>query len=98
MEDTLTSNHFDEKTWKFMHGSLVAQNPRAEMIEDLKRNHLKTGMSQSDVEAILGKADRINNHQYLYRLGMGEFSVDYSFLTLIYDGNGKLKEIHYGRS
>ncbi|MGD8913844.1 MAG: hypothetical protein PVI97_02085 [Candidatus Thiodiazotropha sp.] len=98
MDDALTSNHFDPQTWKAMHGSLVIQNPRTKMVEDLKTNYLKTGMSQSEVETLLGKADRIKSHQYLYRLGMRKFSDDYSYLTLIYDDHGKLKEIRYARS
>jgi hypothetical protein len=93
MDDALTSSHFDQQAWKAMHGSLVIQNPRTKMVEDLKTNYLKTGMSQSEVEALLGKADRIKDHQYLYRLGMRKFSEDYSYLTLIYDDHGTLKEI-----
>jgi hypothetical protein len=98
MDDALTTNHFDQQTWKAMHGSLVIQNPRTKMVEDLKTNYLKTGMSQSEVETLLGKADRIKNHQYLYRLGMEKFSENYRYLKLIYDDNGKLKEIRYARS
>jgi hypothetical protein len=98
MDDALTTNHFDQQTWKALHGSLVIENPRAKMVDDLKTNYLKTGMSQVEVETLLGKADRIRNNQDLYRLGMGEFSHDYRFLTLIYNDEGKLKEILYSQS
>jgi hypothetical protein len=98
MDEALSTNYFDQKTWKALHGSLVIENPRAKMVEDLKINYLKTGMSQVEVETLLGKADRIRNKQNLYRLGMSEFSEDYRFLTLIYDAKGNLKEILYSQS
>jgi hypothetical protein len=98
LDDVLTTNHFDQKAWKALHGSLVIENPRAKMVDDLKTNYLKAGMSQVDVEALLGKADRIRNKQFLYRVGISKFSTDYSFLTLIYDDKDKLKEILNGQS
>ncbi|MEW8037670.1 MAG: hypothetical protein AB2817_16545 [Candidatus Thiodiazotropha sp.] len=55
-------------------------------------------MPQSQVEALLGKADRIINNRHLYRIGTGEFSVDYSFFALRYDDKGRLKEIVSTRS
>jgi hypothetical protein len=93
VDDMITADHFDQKKWKAMHGSLAARNPRVKMLSDLKENYLKPGMSQSEVEALLGHADRIKHHHYLYRLGMGELSIDYSYLTLIYDDTGRLMEI-----
>jgi hypothetical protein len=98
LDDVLTINHFDQKAWKALHGSLVIENPRAKMVDDLKTNYLKAGMSQVDVETLLGKADRVRNKQFLYRLGMGKFSENYSFLTLIYDDKDKLIEILNGQS
>jgi hypothetical protein len=98
VSDVITSDNFDKKKWKAMHGSLATQNPRVRMVSDLKANYLKPGMSQSEVEALLGYADRIKNHQYHYRLGMGELSVDYSYLTLIYDDDGRLRQILSAKS
>ncbi|MBT2971010.1 MAG: hypothetical protein B6D72_16940 [gamma proteobacterium symbiont of Ctena orbiculata] len=98
MESSSTANGFNQKTWKAMYGSLEFDNPRAKMVMDLKENHLKPGMPQSQVEALLGKADRILNNRHLYRLGMGKFSVDYSFLALIYDDMGTLRQIASTRS
>jgi hypothetical protein len=98
VDGLITANQFDQKKWKSMHGSLVVQNPRVKMLRDLKANYLKPGMSQSEVEALLGHADRIKHRQYLYRLGMGKLSIDYSYLTLIYDDNGRLREIRSAQS
>jgi hypothetical protein len=89
---------FDQVVWKSMHGSEEVDNPRAKMVKDLKVHHLKIGMSQAEVEEILGKADRLRNGQHLYRLGMGQFSVDYSYLALVYDDAGKLTAILDARS
>jgi hypothetical protein len=98
VENTLTADYFNQTKWKAMHGSLATKNPREKMVTDLKTNYLKLGMSQPEVEALLGFADRINHHQYLYRLGIGEFSADYSYLTLIYDDDGTLIEIRNAQS
>ena len=89
---------FNQTTWKAQSGSQEADNPRAMMVADLKANHLRTGMTRSEVEVLLGKADRERNGQYLYRLGMGKYSADYSYLALVFDENGKLKEIVSTRS
>jgi hypothetical protein len=91
-------NRFDQTLWKAQLGSQATDNPRGKMLRDLKDQHLKIGMSQSEVEAVLGKADRIRNGQYLYRLGMGQYSVDYSYLALVYDEEGRLKAILDARS
>lgn len=98
MDDAITSHHFNQQIWKAMRGSLATENPRRKMVDDLKANYLKTGIDKSEVLALLGHADRINNHQHLYRLGMREFSVDYSYLTLIYDAEGRLMEIRYAQA
>jgi hypothetical protein len=98
LDGSIASGDFDPKRWKAMYGSLATQNPRGKMLGDLRENYLKPGMIQSEVEALLGHADRVKNHHYLYRLGTGKFSVDYNYLTLIYDSDGRLKEIRYAQS
>jgi hypothetical protein len=83
--DIRNIKHFDETIWKSFQGSQEIKNPRAKMVADLKANYLKVGMKRAEVEAILGEADRISNGQYLYRLGMGQYSVDYSYMALAYN-------------
>lgn len=96
--DTGVMTQFDQQAWKAMQGSQVADNPRARMVKDLKANHLKIGMTRAEVETILGEADRTRNGQYLYRLGMGRYSADYSYLALLYDDTGRLTAILDTRS
>lgn len=68
------------------------------MLRDLRANHLKIGMARAEVEALLGEADKTRNGHYLYRLGMGKYSVDYSYLGFVYDDEGKLAAILDTRS
>jgi hypothetical protein len=97
-EGTGAISRFDEVIWKAQLGSQAADNPRAKMLVDLKENYIKIGMMQTEVEAILGKADRMRNGQHLYRLGMGRFAADYSYLALVYDEVGRLKAVLDARS
>src|SRR5919112_1701587 len=49
------SSSFDQEVWLDNPEMSDTSNPRARMVEDLMRNHLKTGMSRDAVLNLLGK-------------------------------------------
>ncbi|MET0052834.1 MAG: hypothetical protein ABW095_17365 [Candidatus Thiodiazotropha sp.] len=98
MQEQYTGAAFNPQEWKAYAQSQEADNPRAAMVSDLKTRYLKPGMTRVQVEALLGPADRERNGQFLYRLGMGRFSADYSYLAIVYDSSGRLTEMLDTRS
>ena len=73
-----------------------ARNPRGRMAEDLISNHLRIGMSKSDVRKLLGKS---NNSEYdetqntdCYFLGhWGFMSIDGDYLIIRYNNAYQIK-------
>ena len=76
---------FQQDIWLAHHNSDDPENPRGMMINDLKQNHLKKGMSMKDVIDLLGEPDSDKRPDFLsYDLGIwaGSLSVDWDTLDL----------------
>jgi len=68
---------FDRELWIINYDNYHPDNPRAEMIYDLKRNHLRAGMTRGEVIKLLGKPDRRNKRHFIsYLIGMQGFVAD----------------------
>ncbi|MGH7167453.1 MAG: hypothetical protein ACREII_02875 [Nitrospiraceae bacterium] len=84
---------FDPVVWKASSKDRNPDNPRGQMYEDLVKNHLRAGMTQPEVIALLGHGDEAERQDFIsYNLGMWSgFRVDYDTLDLSFDRGGRLK-------
>lgn len=88
---------FQQDIWLAHHNSDDSENPRGMMINDLKQNHLKKGMSMKDVIDLLGEPDSEKMPDFLsYDLGIwaGSLSVDWDTLDLKFNEDGNLQSIN----
>lgn len=68
---------FDRELWIRNYDNYHPDNPRAEMIYDLTKNHLRAGMTKGEVIKLLGKPDRRNKRHFIsYLIGMQGFVAD----------------------
>lgn len=86
---------FNASDWK--NEDLVYGDPpvRAAMLDDLMTNQLRTGMSQADVEALLGPptdTEKFAEHDLVYWVGeeQGFIALDSRWLVLDFDDDGGL--------
>jgi hypothetical protein len=93
--DPFSGVAFDRAVWIRFRNNDDPDNPRAQMVSDLLRNHLHQGMSQSEVIELLGEPEeKPNRNHYEYVLGMWSgFRVDYDVLEVDFDSAGRVSLI-----
>jgi outer membrane protein assembly factor BamE (lipoprotein component of BamABCDE complex) len=67
-----TSRRFSSPSWmaaRFVSKPSNAENPRALMVDDLLKNHLKVGMTKEEVLAMLGTPDQHGERSFWYNIG-----------------------------
>jgi hypothetical protein len=84
---------FDADTWR-NESDHLAHTERRKMIRDLTRNHLHTGMTREDVEALLGKPTWESPDRAKYWLGYPRWhpTFDHDVLEVFYDESGKMTD------
>ena len=82
---------FDRKLWIDNYDNQNPDNPRAEMIYDLKKNYLKTEMTRREIIQLLGKPDRRDEKHFMsYLVGMQGFAADPGQLEFEFNGEAKV--------
>lgn len=84
-----TAQSFDSAKWKALRDSTERENPRSRMVGALKQ-HLRHGMRQDEVVALLGEPEIKEDARYLYAIGASAFGVDYEYYTVEFDADGTL--------
>lgn len=97
----LLGSPFDDKIfvrseWLASAHNCEMRNPRGRMAEDLISNHLRIGMSKSDVRKLLGKSnnseyDETQNTDYYFLGGWGFMSIDGDYLIIRYNNAYQIK-------
>ena len=90
------NKEFDKVTWEKFSENMEPDNPRGEMFENLTEQHLKTGMTKSEVIKLLGKPDFREEKDFLsYNIGMWSgYRIDYDSLDLKFNEKGELIEFY----
>jgi len=82
--------HFDRQRWKDAAGVLV-DSPRAAMVNDLGRRHLRVGMTRGEVLGLLGDPDaQDSNGRLIYAIGRVGLGTDSSEYIVSLDGDGRI--------
>lgn len=89
-------NSYDKGVW-LKNENQKPDNPRFDMVEDLKSNFLIKGISFDEVKGILGKAGTIDtNHlgiHWTYSIGSNPgMHIDPYYLVIEFDSSGQLTE------
>lgn len=84
---------FDAELWQAQRGSNERRNPRAGMVGDLLREHLRVGMSRAEVLRLLGEPDYRDRLSDVYELGVSPVGVDDEYLVVDYDDTGRVKHL-----
>ena len=83
---------FDKKLWTInWHKYQSDENERHYMLNDLVNSHLTIGMDSVEIKELLGKPER--DFGFSYNLGLYRSGLDPTFLILVFDDKGKLKQI-----
>ncbi len=86
---------FDHELWIRNYDNYHPDNPRAEMIADLIENHLRPGMTKSEVIKLLGKPDRRNERRFIsYLVGMQGFAADPGQLEFEFNDENKVTKFY----
>jgi hypothetical protein len=97
------SRKFDQAIWK-RNGSTNGNNPRMGMIDDLRKNYLRSGISREAVLKLLGKEsseEKSNKvvpsyqyiyHSYRYVYYIGTHKLENWFLSVSFDNEDGLTE------
>ena len=83
---------FDKKLWTVnwdIHQ--IGENDRHFMLDDLVKNHLTIGMDSIKIKELLGEPER--DFGFSYNLGLYKSGLDPTFLILVFDDKGKLKDV-----
>lgn len=76
---------FNSERWKNWEESVDTASLRWNMVDDLKKSHKLIGLTTTEVQNLLGKADRINrNGEWSYNLGMAGHGIDTGTLTITF--------------
>jgi outer membrane protein assembly factor BamE (lipoprotein component of BamABCDE complex) len=91
-ENRFDDGTFDRELWHTYHQSMDRDNPRGNMADDLRENHLRQGMKKDEVIALLGEPDfDEQTHVFKYTLGMWSGTrIDYDSLDIEFDLSGRL--------
>ncbi|WP_164017042.1 outer membrane protein assembly factor BamE [Pyxidicoccus trucidator] len=95
---TSQAGAFDSELWKAQRGTGADKNPRVGMVVELKKKHLREGMTREDVQKLLGEPDQRRGTSEVYELGMSPVGVSYEYLVIDYDGQGKVMRFRVTRS
>ena len=87
--DPFSGRRFNPQDWAAHRNDESPDNPRAHMVADLFKNHLRTGMSRNEVQALLGEPEeKTDAGEWLYILGMWSgFRIDYDLLHIQFDAD-----------
>lgn len=93
--DPFDGQDFVPSEWHAQAGSYDEDNPRAQMVGDLKRNQLQLKMTKSAVQKLLGAPDiTTQSNEWEYLLGMWSgFRIDHDTLTISFDHNDEVAAI-----
>jgi outer membrane protein assembly factor BamE (lipoprotein component of BamABCDE complex) len=90
---TSCKSKFDKETW-IENKNSDHDNPRFDMVDDLKNNHLKSGMTRKEVVDLLGLPQydtTDNDFEYQYEIGSNPgVHIDPYFFIVEFDSNGRL--------
>ena len=91
-ENPFDNRTFDKEIWHTYHNSTDQDNPRGNMADDLRKNHLYSGMTKKQVLELLGEPDfEKQSHVFKYVLGgWSGFRIDYDSLDIYFDSAGRL--------
>jgi hypothetical protein len=89
------SREFDSRLWKIEHGDNTAWTRRVTMLGDLYRNHLRVGMSRTEVESLLGPSEeeRMSFQTWCICGDPGKTSSDESVLLIKFGSDDRAVEI-----
>ena len=95
LDNPFDDRPFSETTWAAYHQSTDYDSPRGQMYADLKRHHLRRGMSRDEVLALLGEPDlRESATHFSYSLGAWSgFRMDYDTLEVEFSKAGHLTSV-----
>ena len=91
-ENRFDDRTFDKELWRTYLHSIDSDNPRGNMADDLRKNHLQRGMAKQEVLDLLGEPDFDKQaHVFKYNLGMWSGTrIDYDSLDIQFDSSGRL--------
>ncbi|XXF76260.1 hypothetical protein P2318_24820 [Myxococcaceae bacterium GXIMD 01537] len=95
---TSQTGAFDAEQWKAQRGGVESNNPRLGMVAELKRKHLREGMTREEVQRLLGEPDQRRGTSEVYELGQSPVGVSYEYFVIDYDGAGKVTQVRISRS
>jgi hypothetical protein len=77
---------FDADVWRAQHDTdaLEQENPRGDMVSELKREHLQPGDARDRILALLGPPEFQEGATDFYELGRTPWGVSYERLALEY--------------
>lgn len=84
---------FDRQVWLAMRDSEEHDNPRGQMAQDIRKRHLKRGMTRKEVENLLGKPDLSSSSDNPWQYILGEWSgfrMDTDTLDVHFDERGRV--------
>jgi outer membrane protein assembly factor BamE (lipoprotein component of BamABCDE complex) len=84
---------FDAELWRTADTSQL-DNPRCLMQRDLEQNHLKLGMTKTEVAALLGEPEEDKQTTSYYLGFCSPFGVDAMALGLEFDNDDKLSRVY----
>ena len=85
-----SNDRFNAEAWQRSSGTDYKDNTRCQMVHDLMDNYLNVGLSRAEVFDLLGNPSE--ESVVNVPVGVCDFGVDYSYLTLTFDESGKLKD------
>jgi outer membrane protein assembly factor BamE (lipoprotein component of BamABCDE complex) len=93
--DPFSGSDFDRSVWLQYANNYISDNPRASMVEDLKKHYLLPGMSRSDVVELLGppEAEPVRN-TFSYIVGKWSgYRMDHDALLIKFDSGERLVSV-----
>lgn len=88
---------FNAELWQAQRGASARDNPRAGMVVDLQRVHLRAGMSRAEVQRLLGEPDQQQEFSDVYELGVSPVGIDYEYFIVDYDASGAMTQSRIAR-
>ena len=89
---------FDPERWKDQKVVYAPPYPRRQMVEEVRRTHLRKGIARTEVIALLGaptQTEKFADHDLVYWLGpeAGAISVDSQWLLIDLDTAGRVETV-----
>jgi hypothetical protein len=94
---------FDQALWQRSseEANRGVDNPRKGMVEDLLRQHIKTGLTEGEVRQLLGDPDHQYSEGLAYHYYIGALSRgwgDYDYLILEFGSDGRVGNVRVQRA